>query len=213
MKRYYLIILFALLASTCAPKPSIAQATEIQQLLLNIEKLSELKKILNNMYKAYKIISGGYDRIKDISEGNFKLHKVFLDGLWVVNPSIKKYKRVADIIELQGRIVKEYKTNFNRFKHGGSFNLDEINYLSAVYKNLINASLKNLDELFLVITANKLRMNDEERINTIDRIFTDVQDKLTFLRNFNNNTSLLAIQRAKEKNDAQVLGQLHDVMK
>ncbi|MFX5583033.1 hypothetical protein ABTE20_20720, partial [Acinetobacter baumannii] len=85
-------------------------------LLLNIEKLAQFKKILKNMKNGYQIIFKGYTAVKDISQGNFNLHKTFLDGLMQVSPAVKKYKRIADIISYQLRISKEYKLAFNRFK-------------------------------------------------------------------------------------------------
>lgn len=87
-------------------QPVFPQSQEAQQLLLNWEKLTQLKKILNDMYKGYEIVSQGYNTIKNLSQGNFNLHKIFLDGLMQVSPAVKKYKRVADIIACQGMIVK-----------------------------------------------------------------------------------------------------------
>ena len=86
-----------------------AQAAEITQLLLNVEKLSQLKQILQNMKDGYQIISGGYNLVKDISEGNFSLHRSFLDGLYMVNPELRKYQRAVDIITYQRRILAEYQ--------------------------------------------------------------------------------------------------------
>ena len=111
MKRIYVALLFVM---SC--QISFAQSDEAQQLLLNIEKLTQLKKILNEMYQGYKIVSKGYNTIKDISHGNFDLHKTFLDGLLEVSPAVKKYKRIVDIISLQSSLVKEYRSAFNRFK-------------------------------------------------------------------------------------------------
>ncbi|MDI3321362.1 TerB family tellurite resistance protein [Pinibacter soli] len=180
-----------------------AQATELAQLALNIEKLAQFKQILSDLKKGYEILSGGYRTIKDLSEGNFNLHKAFLDGLLEVSPTVKKYKRVADIVECQLQLVKEYKAAFTRFKDGGWFNADELSYISNVYDNLFSLSLQNLDDLLTVVTAEKLRMSDDERLNSIDRIFEDMQDKLVFLRSFNGSTSLLMGQRIKEKREVQ----------
>ncbi|HEX7358342.1 MAG TPA: hypothetical protein VF270_11585, partial [Ignavibacteriaceae bacterium] len=77
---------------------SQAQSNEIQQLLLNVEKLTQLKSILSDMKKGYQIVSKGYNSVKQITEGNFSLHDAFLSRLIAVNPAIKNYKRVADII-------------------------------------------------------------------------------------------------------------------
>lgn len=180
-----------------------AQSAEVKQLLLNVEKLSQLKNILTDMKKGYTIITNGYNAVKDISKGNFKIHEVFLDGLMLVNPEIKKYKRVADIISYQKNIISEYQSALSRFSSSENFTLDEINYFTMVYKQLFNQSLDNLDELLMVITSSKLRMADDERLMAIDRIFMDTQDKLTFLRSFNSQASILNLQRQKEKSDVQ----------
>ncbi|MGB4401149.1 MAG: TerB family tellurite resistance protein [Daejeonella sp.] len=180
-----------------------AQTTEVQQLLLNYEKLNQLKNILRDMKKGYQVVSNGYTTIKNISEGNFNLHDTFISGLMTVSPAIKKYKRVPDIIRYQKNIVNEYKSAFTRFKLSGSFNPEEIEYLGKVYHNLFNESLRSLDELASVITSSKLSMSDDERLAAIDRIFADTEEKLQFLRHFNKNTSILAIQRDKEKRDVR----------
>ena len=188
---------------------AVAQSTEIQQLLLNVEKLAQLKKILSNMKKGYEIVSTGYNTIKDISKGNFNIHQTFLDGLMQVSPIVKKYKRIAEIITCQTQLVKEYKSAFRRFDASNLFNANEIKYMDNVYSNLFNKSLQNLEELTMVITAGKLRMSDDERINAIDRIYNDIADKLVFLRTFNKENNVLAIQRGKEMVDTKVLKKLN----
>jgi hypothetical protein len=191
--------------------PVFSQSQEAQQLILNVEKLAQLKQILKDLYKGYEVVSKGYNTIKDISQGNFNLHKAFLDGLMEVSPAVKKYKRVVDIITSQGMLVKEYKNAFSRFKKSNLFNGKEIDYMSGVYTNLFDKSLQSLDELLMVITANKLRMSDDERFAAIDRIFADMEDKLSFLRNFNRSTTVLAMQRGKETIDTKVSQQLYGV--
>ena len=187
----------------------VAQSTEIQQLLLNVEKLAQLKKILSNMKKGYEIVSTGYNTIKDISKGNFNIHQTFLDGLMQVSPTVKKYKRIAEIITYQTQLVKEYKSAFRRFDASNLFNTNEIRYMDNVYTNLFSKSLQNLEELTMVLTAGKLRMSDDERINAIDRIYNDIADKLVFLRTFNKENNVLAIQRGREMVDTEVSKKLN----
>lgn len=205
------IIVLLIVLSTCTASKLRAQSEEVQQLLLNVEKLAQFKQILSDMKKGYQVISTGYSTIKNLSEGNFNLHKTFLDGLMMVSPSVRRYKRVADIIQNQIVIVKEYKNAFNRFKRDGNFNPDEILYIGDVYSNLFKQSLNDLDELAIIVTDNKVRMSDDERLQAIDRLFNNMQDKLLFLRHFNNNTTILAVQRAKEKNDAATMKKIYGI--
>lgn len=188
-----------------------AQVNELAQLALNIEKLAQFRQILSDMKKGYEILNGGYNTIKNISKGNFELHKVFLDGLMEVSPAVRNYKRVADIVDYQLKLVREYKDAYRRFKETEWLNPDEIEYLGKVYGNLFNSSVKNLDDLFIVITSSKLRMSDDERLSAIDKIFADMQDKLLFLRHFNSSTSVLLLQRAKEKRETGNVQQYYNL--
>lgn len=193
--------LFVLMVSWGIGLSASAQTQEVKQLLLNVEKLSQLKNILSDMKSGYEIVSKGYNAVKDISEGNFKLHEVFLDGLMLVSPEVKKYRRVADIISYQKNIISEYKSAFRRFNASENFNVAELAYLDKVYGQLLDQSVDNLDELVMVITSAKLRMSDDERLQAIDRIFLDVQDKLIFLRDFNSKATSLSLAREKQKSD------------
>lgn len=186
-----------------------AQSTEVQQLLLNVEKLSQLKNILEDMKKGYTVVMGGYNAIRDISQGNFSLHEVFLDGLMLVSPEVKKYRKVVDIISYQKLLVSEYQRAFKRFKASGNFALGELEYLGRVYKQLFDQSVDNLDELTMVITSSKLRMNDEERLAAIDRIFASAEEKLMFLRYFNEQGLLLDRQREKERSEIGVIREIY----
>lgn len=200
-----LLIIGILFVGLLFPSRVNAQVQEMQQLILNIEKLAQFRQILKDMKKGYEILSGGYNTVKNLTKGNFDLHQTFLDALMQVSPTVRKYRRVGDIVNYQVLLVKEYKTALKRFRNSGNFNPDEIVYLERVYDNLFEQSLRNLDELTIVITANKLRMSDEERLSAIDKIYADMQDKLLFLRSFNNDTSVLALQRVKEQNDVNTM--------
>jgi hypothetical protein len=208
MKKVIMIFLLVILGSAAQLS---AQSEEAQQLLLNVEKLAQLKQILTDLKKGYTIVSTGYNTIKNISQGNFTLHKTFLDGLLAVSPRVKNYKKVGEIVSFQISIVKEHKSAFNRFKSDGNFSTGDIGYLSNVYTNLFNQSVKNLDALVMIITASKLRMSDDERLKAIDDIFEDMQDKLVFLRHFNNSTTILAIQKAKDRKDTKSLKTIYGV--
>ena len=208
MKRVCIILILCM-AGVLTGTSAGAQVQELEELALDIEKLAQYKQILSDLKKGYDILTRGYNVIRDVSKGQYDLHKAFLDGLLAVSPEVRKYKRVADIVDCQLRLVSEYKAAFSRFKQGGWFSPDELNYMGSVYNNLFNASLKNLDDLTTILTASKLRMSDDERIGAIDKIFLDIQDKLLFLRHFNNSTAVLSLQKAREAQGQQVLKQLY----
>ncbi|TWR25682.1 TerB family tellurite resistance protein [Mucilaginibacter achroorhodeus] len=188
-----------------------AQGQELQQLLLNIEKLTQLKSILTDMKTGYQIYQKGYSTISSLSQGNFNLHDVYLNGLLQINPAVKNYGRVAEIMSQQASLLSEYKKAYSKFRQSGSFSGGELDYMGKVYSQLVKQSLDNINELTNILTASKLRMSDDERIRAIDRIYASSTDKLQFLRYFNRNGILLSLQRTKETGDAISLKKLYGI--
>ncbi len=201
------LVVILLLASNI----SFGQSQEAKQLLLDVEKLAQLKQMLSQMKTGYDILHNGYTSIKNISKGNFDLHKTFLDGLLQISPAVRKYKKIAEIIDFQLKIVKEYRSAFNEFKSSRHFTPDEIDYMGKVYGNLFNESLKKLEELTMVITAGNLRMSDDERLKAIDKIYEDVFDQYTFLNEFNNSTALLSVQRDNDQREIDLMRKIHGI--
>lgn len=186
-----------------------AQKEEAQQLMMNLTKLEQFRAILQQLYEGYEILAKGYGMVKDVAQGNFSLHEVFLDALFEVSPAVRKYHKIADIVEMQVKVVQRYKRAYERFKQSGQFSPEELLYLGRVYGRLTDQSLKNVEDLLTVVTAGKLRMSDEERLAAIDAIHAEVLDQLRFLGDFNSRTTLLAAQRQRESGEVNRVKALH----
>lgn len=188
---------------------SLAQS--IEQLTLDYEKLSEYKQILTDMYTGYTVVKQGYENVKSIAAGNFNLHQAFLDALLAVSPVVGNYVKVASIINNEAELVKEYKAAAAYFKSSGHFTAAELSYFNSVYASLLSGSLRNLDELAMVITPGTLRMSDAERLAAIDRIDKDMTDKLSTLRDFNNAAAIQAGQRGVDQNNITAMKGLYGI--
>jgi hypothetical protein len=199
MKKRLLLILLLLGFGTVR---LIAQSEDAEQLILDYEKLSELKSILNELYRGYQILNSGYETIRSIAEDNYHLHNGFLSALLGVSPAVKNYRRLPDIVSDQSSIVSEIQLAFSRFKQDKHFTTGEIAYLGTVYSNLLSQSSQQITELTSALESNLMRMRDDERLHVIDGVYGASKNQLLFLRSFNNSTTMLAIDRATELNDA-----------
>ncbi len=213
MSNLFKFMISLLLSATFCGSPGSAEAQsqELQQLILDIEKLTQFKSILSDMKTGYQIYAQGYGTISNLSKGNFDLHKIYLGSLMAINPSIRNYGRIAEIVSMQASLISEYKNASSRFRKSGSFSASELGYIGDVYSRLFKESLDDLLELTNVITTNKLRMSDAERIKAIDRVYSNSSDKLQFLRSFNRQGTLLSIQRMKDAEDIRTVQQLYGI--
>ena len=201
-------MLFSLLGT---PARSLAQSYEVEQLILDVQKLTELKQILQDLKDGYQVLDKGYSAIRDISQGNFNLHKAFLDGLLAVSPAVRSYKRIADILNLQGSLLSRYKAAWSKFQQDGHFSPDEISLMGNVYANLFSQSLNDLDALADIVTDGQMRASDAERISQIDGIYSGMQQKSVFLDQFNGSAVMLSMQRAADGNDLMIIQKLYGI--
>jgi hypothetical protein len=204
-----LLRLFCLLLCAFGFVSAKAQDQDIQQLILDIQKLNQFKSILTDMEKGYAALSISYETVKGIARGNFNLHEVFLDGLNLVSPAVRQYVRIADILSDEERILSEYKSAYRRFQTSNKFNPHELDYMMRVYGQLTKQALQNVTNLLNVITDSKMRMSDAERLSAIDRLYRDTNDKLVFLESFNRQTTLLQLHSSKEQNETQTLKNIY----
>lgn len=211
MKRLMIIVPLAAVLLGMRPLASQAQSIAqcLEQLALDYQKLSSLKQILGQLYTSYNVLAKGYEAVKGASQGNFDLHKTFLDGLLLVSPAVRQYPRTWDIIRDQSLLLSEYHAAWNTFRTGGRFSPDELNYMLSVYSSLVAASLKTLSDLTMILSDGGLRMNDAERLAAIDRIYAASRSRLDFLGSFNDQNYRLARQRSLEERDRQTLNTLY----
>jgi len=172
MKKVIIILLLTIGAATTSERAN-AQTQDMQQLILDLEKLTQFKAILSDMKTGYTLLTQGYNQVKDISEGNFNLHSAFLNSLMTISPTVRKYGRITDIIQDQASIVSEYKATLSAANANGHFSAGEMVYMNSVFNQLLNQSVNNLTTLANVITDNKLRMSDAERLKAIDELYSN----------------------------------------
>jgi hypothetical protein len=200
MKAVSILISFCLVAAPAAAQTTDEwlnqKATQKKYLL---QQIAALQVYIGYAKKGYNIVSGGVNTIRNIKNGDFNLHRDFFNRLKNVNPAIRRYAKVADIIAYQVKIIKQTKISIQQIRETKQFTEAELDHCKQVFDNLLDECLKTVDELVLVTTSGKLEMKDDERLKRIDRLYADVQDKYSFACSFSEDMSLLAVQRLGEQ--------------
>ena len=168
-----------------------------------IEQIAAFQTYLGYVQKGYSIARKGLTTIGNIKKGDFNLNNDFFSSFKSVNPTIRNYSKVAEIIAFQIKIVQAYKQTYGYVQKVSLYSPAEIDFIYRVFTNLINNSSADLDELIAVMTANELEMKDDERLKRIDAIYTSIQDKYAFAKSFGDEAKVLAVQKIKDKNNVE----------
>ncbi|WP_090659552.1 hypothetical protein [Parafilimonas terrae] len=168
-----------------------------------LQQIAALQVYMGYLQKGYKIAKDGLHTISGFTKGELNLHTDYFNSLKTVNPSIKRYARVADIITLQVKIVQGYHSNYKQLCGTNALSGDELTYINEVFAKLLDDCAQTLDALITVTTDGKIAMKDDERLKRIDQLYADMQDKYSFSQSFSNDAKILAASRLREQTDIQ----------
>ncbi|SFW89849.1 hypothetical protein [Chitinophaga sancti] len=169
------------------------------------EQIAALKAYKGYLEKGYNIAKSGLNTISDFKNGEFNLHRIFFNSLKEVNPAVRKYAGIADIVAVQTDILTLYKSTSRYLKSGNSFLPNEINYIDQVYTRVLNDCSKNIDELITLITDSSLQMSDDERLAKIDQLKANMSDNYDFTGAFYKDIRGLGQSRLKESREVDTL--------
>ena len=169
-----------------------------------LQQIAALQTYIGYAEKGFSIVTSGLNTIQDIKKGDFNLHSKFFTSLMNVNPEVKKYVKVAQIISMQISIAKVVNNTIKDCRNARQMTDAEMNYLQHVFNNLLDDCGKDLDELFGLITDGQQQMKDDERIKRIDKLYADMQDKKMFTQSFSNSAKGLSVQRRNDAYDIQI---------
>lgn len=166
--------------------------------------LQNAQKTLENAMSKTKL-----NEISDWVEKQRTLYKDYFDELQKVKSIISYYNRIKEITEKQVHLVQEYKRAYGLFKQDKHFTAEEIEYMGRVYTGILDESVKNIDQIFLVINSFSTQMSDAKRLEIINAAADQIDINYSDMKAFNQQGMLLSLQRSKDQNDVDVIKKLY----
>ncbi|AOM80070.1 hypothetical protein [Pedobacter steynii] len=170
-----------------------------------IQQIAALKVYTEFLRKGYTVVKDGTGLIRDIKNGDFNLHKDYFGGLKTVNPAIKQYDKVDDIIAMHALMLQERQATLATAADSKRFSNEEIRALLKLYAALSDEAGKDLDELLMVVENGTLELSDDERIKRIEQLYARMQGKLSFQRKLNNNIVAISSGRKRQSEDNEIM--------
>ncbi|MFH7017389.1 conjugal transfer protein TraI [Flavobacterium sp. FlaQc-47] len=223
-KKIMICLLCFLLISTPA-RPATVAAIPILEIVkavakkvikaidLRIQKLQNKTIWLQNAQKKIENVLSKLklDEISDWTQKQKELYKNYYEELAKVKSIITYYQRIKDISAKQVRLVDEYERAWNLFQKDTHFNTSELDYMQSVYSGILNESLKNIDQIFLVLDSFTTQMSDAKRLDIINAAADQIDANYDDLTLFNRQNILLSLQRAKTEHDVKSVKQFYGI--
>lgn len=177
-----------------------AQNKYQKELLLQI---AALKVYIEYGQKGYGVVKKGLGFISDVKKGEVNLHQDYFSSLKKVNPKIKNYFKVTEIVLMQIQIIKSYKETLKQLHNGDLFHGNELDYIQRAFDRLFENCNATLNELLEITTDVNLEMKDDQRMESIDNLYLTMIDDYTFCQNFCKEAKVLSLARMKENKEVK----------
>lgn len=225
MKKYMVILpMSAMTLFVSIPQGANAQVAVLEVIRAGVKKVIKavdlkIQRLQNEtiwLQNAQKVLENQLSKLKlteiaDWTEKQKDLYGKYYQELWEIKSAITYYKRIKDLTEKQVAIVDEYKWAWNLYRQDKHFTADELEYMGKVYSGILEESVKNLDQILLVVNSFKTQMSDAKRLEIINAAADKMDVNYTDLKKFNTQNSKLSIQRASSLDEAAKLKEIYGI--
>lgn len=135
--------------------------------------------------------------------------KEYYDKLKAVNNLVKDARKVQQTVLLVGDASEIYVKNFGKMINDRNFSPQELTAIANGYSILLNESVELLKELKQIVSASTLSLNDNERMEIIDRVHKEVKEYHNLIRYFTNKNISVSYLRAKKTNNSSRVLELY----
>ena len=118
---------------------------------------------------------------------------------------------IAEMAQRQIQLVKEFERTWALLKADRHFTVAEIEYMSRVYAGILRETIKNIDQLMLVVNSFKTQMGDAQRLELINDAADRVEENYSDLRAFNNENVRLSLTRAASEVDRENIKRFYGI--
>ena len=178
----------------------------IQRLQNKTIWLQNAQKQVENVLSKLKL-----DEISDWTQKQKDLYKGYYEELAKVKSIITYYQRIREITKKQTQLVQEYERAWNLIKQDTHFKDSEIKYMERVYTGILEESVKNIDQIFLILDSFATQMSDLKRLEIINKAADQIDGNYDDLTMFNQQNILLSLQRAKTEADVNQVKQFYGI--
>jgi len=199
--RHITILALAFLLSA---RPACAQMDRDEMLA----QIAKLQLFISQTEKGYELVRQGLATIGDIKHGDFNLHQLFFTSLQLVNPEIRSYVKIADIITMQTNMLSAYHAGYDQVKTAELFSATDVIYINSLYQGILRKNNDDILELTGILTEGNWEMNDAQRLSRIDHLYENVTVQYQSLLQFNDRLRVLALQKKQNFQDLQNIAQL-----
>lgn len=179
---------------------------QVQRMQNRTIGLQNAQKALENTLSKLKL-----NEISSWAEKQRAQYSQYYEELRKVRNTIAYYRRIKEIIQQQLALVDEYRATMTRIRSDKNFRPQDLEVMTQVYSGIFNQSLRNIEDLQLVVNSFKTEMSDAARLELIAVAAGKIETNYAELKAYNRSNLLQSMQRTKNTLEVNQLRELYNI--
>lgn len=162
------------------------------------QQIIATQALIGQVRKGYAIAESGLGFIGQVKDGHWRLDETFFTSLKRINPNVRGYSRVVEIVELSTRLAALSRSSRQAVRGMERLSPEERRYIDGVFSQLVLSGLELTEMLVLLLSPDEWQLSDGERLERIDGLFAEMKERYVFAQHFAGECRVLLLQREKE---------------
>lgn len=156
-----------------------------------------MEKLRNEMSKLK------LDEIHGWVEEKKEIFDKYYNELWALNAKMEEIKGIKEAIESQAALLTSFNKAYELFQGDSYLKADEISMIYDIYMGMLEKNLDHIDDLRILITADKVQMEDGERLEMIEETMKKMKRVGVDFQVFTGKIKRISLSRAYKVNEAE----------
>lgn len=174
-----------------------------QKAFLRLQTIME--KVRNQMSKLK------LDKITKFVREKKEIFDKYYNELWTLKAKIDEIKGIKKAVESQAKLIANFNTIYKLFQNDHYLNPKELIVIKEVYWGMLQKNVEEIESLAILITDNKVQMQDGERLEMIKKVLDKLGKIGTDFNSFTGKIKSLSMSRASEVGQLDIVKQYYNI--
>lgn len=169
-----------------------------------LEQVAALRTYGQALKKGYELVGSGLKVVRELSDGEFSLHRTFISGLKRIGPLVSENPKIGELMAMQLELLRLFAA-MERLEELGSGR----QLLASVRSGMLAECLSDLEALLELVSAGRLGMEDAQRLERLDGLYSGMRERLMMARELAAQLHSVSGYVSGERKDVKGIGGLY----
>jgi hypothetical protein len=159
------------------------------------QQIAALELLLTRQQEGYRVVESGLTAISAITGTEYNLHQHYFTSLDDINPAVDQIPEIPAFFSIESQTLNELTAALTRWHQSQYLSSKDNAYVTRTSSFVTTMATRQLLTLYEITSDSKLTMTDDQRVDMISKLYTQIRSLYVYTQTFIDDIDLLIINR------------------